>query len=346
MLCILFQKMKKTKRLIEKIAEPDNLRLAFWKAQKGKSYKSSVVQYRENLNHNLLELREQILAGQVKTGEYHYFKIYDPKEREICASAFDERVLHHALMNICHEYFDKFQIYDSYASRPGKGVHVGLKRAKKYTEKYQWFLKLDVRKYFASIEHQILQRQLEKRFSDRKLLYIFEQIISSYYSMPGKGLPIGNLASQYFANHYLGELDHFIKESLRCKAYVRYMDDMVIWHDDKSQLKELRDIVNEYVSSRLNCTLKPALLNKTTRGLSFCGYILHPNHIRLTQRSKKRYLRKMNDVQEQYNTGNWTEEKCQRHALPLIAFTRHADALGLRQAVLKELELKSGSDKL
>ena len=115
-------KMKGVNHLTEKIADPDNLRLAFWKARKGKNHTSGVVSFRSNLGKNLILLREQILSGLIEVGNYHYFKVYEPKERQICAAPFDERVLHHALMNICHPYFERHQISDSYASRKGKGT--------------------------------------------------------------------------------------------------------------------------------------------------------------------------------------------------------------------------------
>lgn len=329
--------MKRIGYLIEKIAEPENLRLAFWKARKGKPFSEKVEVYRNDLDRNLLKLREQILSGKVEVGDYHYFKIYDPKERQICASGFSERVLHHALMNRCHPYFDKFQIYDSYASRPKKGVHAALKRAKTNTRPNHWFLKLDVRKFFASIHHEVLKEQLARRFKDPKLLSIFDQIIDSYESTALRGLPIGNLASQYFANHYLGELDHYIKAKLRCKYYVRYMDDMVVWLEDKSALKNIKQEIDEFIQSKLKCELKPILLNRVERGVPFCGYIIRPDYVRLSQRSKRRYIKKLNIIQEKSMTGEWTDLECQRKALPLIAFTRYAEALGFRQNVLLKL---------
>jgi RNA-directed DNA polymerase len=125
--------MKRAGYLLESIADIDNLRLAYFKAKKGKSEKHSVHLFTNELDRNLLKLREQILSGKIEVGNYHYFTIYDPKERKICAAAFAERVLHHAIMNICHPYFERYQIYDSYASRIGKGTYAALERAAYYT---------------------------------------------------------------------------------------------------------------------------------------------------------------------------------------------------------------------
>ncbi|MCB0376835.1 MAG: hypothetical protein KDD04_13035, partial [Sinomicrobium sp.] len=169
---------------------PDNLRLAFWKARKGKSYSSSVQAYRNELDVNLAGLRRQIITGLVEVGQYRFFKIYDPKERQICASAFREQVLHHALMNICHEHFERVQVFDSYACRKGKGTYAALARAQEFTAKYPWFLKLDIRKFFETIEHRVLKNQLRRMFKDQRLLEIFEKIIDSYEVHPGRGVPI------------------------------------------------------------------------------------------------------------------------------------------------------------
>ncbi|HMQ59207.1 MAG TPA: RNA-directed DNA polymerase [Flavilitoribacter sp.] len=333
--------MKRANNLLEKIIDPENLRVAFWKAQKGKSWSGQVAAFRSDLDENLTELKSQILEARVRVGDYHYFKIFDPKERQICASAFSEQVLHHALMNICHAHFEKYQIFDSYASRPGKGTHAALKKAAGFTRSNRWFLKLDVRKFFDSIHHEALKNQLARMFKERKLLSIFDQIIDSYTASPSRGVPIGNLTSQYFANHYLAGLDHFIKKNLRCKAYVRYMDDMVLWHENKDWLKSARHEIETYVETQLRCALKPVLLNNTKRGLPFLGYLIHPFNIRLSQRSKRRYIQKMVTLEKHHQSEFWPEDICQRRVLPLIAFTAYADAAEFRKNVLLKISGQS-----
>ena len=335
----LFQttKMIRANNIIGQTADPDNLRLAFWKAKKGKNQSQQVVGYQKHLDANLIKLRGQILSGQVEVGDYRYFKIHDPKEREICASAFREQVLHHALMNVCHPFFEQYQISHSYASRPGKGVHAALALAKQCTRKNAWYLKLDVRKFFASIHHDVLKAQLERLFGDYHLLGIFEKIIDSYAGSENRGLPIGNLSSQYFANHYLAGLDHFIKETLGCKAYIRYMDDMVLWHPEKPYLLHAKAAIHDFVENRLLCSLKPTLLNEAKKGLPFCGYLVFPHHVWLSKRSKRRYVKKLAILDGMYHSGTWDEAVCQRRALPLIAFTRHADSTIFRKNVITRL---------
>ena len=211
--------MKRENNLIEKITEPDNLRLAFWKARKAKEGKMEVTEFRKELDKKLLTLQEELLSGNVQVGNYHYFTIFDPKERLICAASFKERVLHHAIMNICHVNFEKFQIFDSYASRLGKGTYAALERAKFFQVKYKWFLKLDVRKYFDTIDHCILKQLLAKRFKDLSLLNVFFNIIDSYETSTGKGLPIGNLTSHAFA---VKRLSLRICSKSFCFCFVRF----------------------------------------------------------------------------------------------------------------------------
>lgn len=328
--------MKRVEKLIERVADPDNLRLAAWKAAKGKRYSREVLDYFSRIEHHVPTLRAQILSGEVTVGAYRYFKVYEPKEREICASAFSEQVLHHALMNICHVYFERAQIFDSYASRKDKGTYAALSRARKFSNCNTWFLKLDVQKFFATVHHAILKDQLARMFKDRVVSLIFSKIIDSYEAHPARGLPIGNLTSQYFANHYLTGLDHFIKEQLRVKSYVRYMDDMVLWHPDKFRLKSALEAIRDYIQNELCCLLKPEALNQCKNGLPFLGYHVFPHHTRLLQKSKQRLLRKMQTVDDNYHNGIWSESRCQRHALPLLAFARHADT----QALLKNLYLR------
>jgi len=195
--------MKRRGYLIEQIADPDNLRLAFWKAQKGKSCKKDVVAFREHLDANLLQIRNSLLSDSYRCGYYHYFTIYDPKKRVICAANFSERVLHHAIMNVCACDFENRQMSHSYACRKGKGTFAALEQAARYQKKYQWYLKLDVRKYFDSIDHDVVFSQLQRMYKDERFLNLMNQIIDSYHASDGKGVPIGNLTSQYFANHYL-----------------------------------------------------------------------------------------------------------------------------------------------
>ncbi len=188
--------MRRAGQLMDAIAAPENLRLAFWKAAKGKRGKSDCRAFQEDLDRNLDQLRSDLSAGQARIGNYHFFTIHDPKERRICAASFPERVRHHELMNVCEPVLEKSAIFDSYACRKGKGRLAAIQRAWNFARQQDGYLKLDVRKYFDSIDHEILRQMLRRKFKDPEVLSLFDRIIASYHTQPGCGLPIGNLTSQ------------------------------------------------------------------------------------------------------------------------------------------------------
>lgn len=187
--------MKRAGNLYDAICEPENLRLAYVKARRAKMGRPDVLTFSNNHETNLKNLRHALVHETVEFGKYRYFTIRDPKERTICAATFDERVIHHAVMNVCDPVFERYQIFDSYATRRCKGTFAALERAEQFTKRSTWFLKLDVKKYFDSIDHTILKDLLVRLFKDARLLLLFKRIIESYEKTPGKGLPIGNLTS-------------------------------------------------------------------------------------------------------------------------------------------------------
>ncbi|MFK7947128.1 MAG: reverse transcriptase domain-containing protein [Saprospiraceae bacterium] len=345
--------MKQRGYVIEEVADMNNLYLAFWKAKRGKKGKVEVQEFQKNVRENLKCLQKEILSAKVRVGEYHFFKIYDPKERQICAAIFRERVLHHALMNICHEDFERYQIFDSYASRKGKGTYAALNRAKHFTKKYQWYLKLDIRKFFFSIPHQILKMELKRLYRDERLLIIFDKIIDSIVfenglalsqisdtskvpdiSLGFKGLPIGNLTSQYFANHYLAIADHFLQEKIGIGGYVRYMDDMILFDNDKVDLLKKGKSYQDFINEKLKLKLKLFCLNKTSCGLPFLGYRLFPNQVLLNKRSAKRFKKKLKQYDFNLKQSVWTQKEYQQHVEPLIAFTEYTDMKWWRKVVI------------
>ncbi|MCR5382848.1 MAG: reverse transcriptase/maturase family protein [Lentisphaeria bacterium] len=317
--------MKRTGNLIEKIADMENLRQAFWKARIGKGGKREVRRFRENLDAELTVMRDALLDGMPSVGDYRYFTIHDPKERVICAASFRERVLHHAIMAVCDDTFEKYQIYDSYASRKGKGVDACLERTRMYCRRHAWFLKLDIHKFFDSIDHRTLMNLLARHFKDEKLLYMFSCIIDSYETAERKGVPIGNLTSQYFANMYLGMLDHQLKEVWRIPGYVRYMDDFILFADDRGTLMDLLPKIRSFLMDKLKLELNEPQLNKTDAGIPFLNYRVYGSKLRLSQKARRRFKRKI-------AIANNLEEP--DLALPLLAFINRADSVAFRRAVI------------
>lgn len=311
--------MKREGYLMQQISDMDNLEWAFWKARRGKSEKKDVMDFEENTHQNLRNLQVELQTGTVKVGNYHFFEIHDPKKRQICAAAFTERVLHHAIMNVCHPNFERFQIYDSYATRVGKGTYAAIDRAAYFQKKYPYFLKIDCRKYFDSVDHDILKKQLYRRFKDERLLTLLYNIIDSYEISAGKGVPIGNLTSQYFANHYLAHADRFLTEKLKAPAMVRYMDDILIWHNASAEIQRIATQIEQFCKETLTLTFKHCYTNKTAHGVSFLGAKLYPTHVELNKKSKARLKYSYKNLLSAFDYGQFNESDYQNHLIPLFA---------------------------
>lgn len=327
--------MKRAGDLYERIAEPENLRLAFIKAIRGKRGKADVIAYSTHLNDNLRLLREQLLAERVDVGHYHFFTVHDPKERVICAASFPERVLHHAIMNVCEPVLERYAIHDSYACRTGKGMHAAVMRAQAFTRAHTWYLKLDIRKYFDSIDQETVMSLLGRRIKDKTVLRLIQTILETYSVAPGRGLPIGNLLSQHLANFYLGHLDYWIKETQWIRGYVRYMDDFVLWSDDKATLKLHLDAIRAFLNTELNLTLKDNVqINRCDRGMPFLGYRVFPNRLDLGPRARQRFIRKLRGYEQEWATGEWSETDLARHMEALLSYVRFADTKSLRRRII------------
>ncbi|MCQ2265352.1 MAG: RNA-directed DNA polymerase [Bacteroidales bacterium] len=331
--------MKRAGNLIEKISDYDNLRLAFYKAAKGKQAKKEVLDYRRNLDENLQKLSSQILSGDVSVGKYHSFRIFDPKERMIYAASFDERVLHHALMNICHPFFERNLIYDTYATRIGKGTYAALDRAVSFFNRYGYVAKLDVRKYFDSIRHDVLKQCVRHLFKDNVLLSIFDKIIDTYETVSGRGIPIGNLTSQYFANHYLSVIDHFAKENLFVSGYVRYMDDVLIFDDACDKLKVIVKKICAKANDEFGLEFKAPVFRSTRQPVSFLGYKLRRHCVSLNKRSRLRLKKKLCQYTTYLKEGEWSQNEYKVHVIPLLAFAQWAYCRKLRKQIIQRLEV-------
>ncbi len=312
----------------------ENLSLAFYKAARGKRRKRDVAQYQRSLDRNLGLLRAQLISRDVPVGEYRYFTVYEPKERLICAASFRERVLHHAIINVLDPILDRFQIHDSYACRAGKGTEAAVVRAFSFSRRFGHFLKLDVRRYFDSIPHGRLLGLLERRIKDSDLFELLRRIVASYEIMPGRGLPIGNLTSQHFANFYLAHLDHFIKEQLRIPGYLRYMDDMVLFAENGATLGRALDGVRTFVHGRLSLDLKPAILGAVKGGLPFLGFVVFRDAVRLSRRKKGLARRRASEAYHNLAVGEWSETAFADHVLPVFSHLRLAQSLRFRQQLV------------
>lgn len=237
---------------------------------------------------------------------------------------------------MCEPIFDSRSIYDSYACRRGKGQVAALMRAKEFSAKRAWYLKLDIRHYFASIDHEILKRLLGRLFKDALLMKNFSNLIASNETVPGKGIPIGSLTSQFFANYYLGYMDRFVKERLRCREYIRYMDDFVLWANSREELRTWRNQLVSFLHEELRLEVKEPVINRSYVGLPFLGFRVYPGRLRLSHRGRYRFRRKCRKYMNYYRTGVWTEETLAEHLSPLFSFVELAESFAFRRRVCKE----------
>lgn len=317
--------MKREGFLMQQIAEPENLREAFLLAVRGKQMRTECLDFRQHFDTEIDCLSKQLREGSYRLGAYRRFKVYDPKERTICAVPFRDRVVMHAFMRVCYHLFERFQTDVSYASRKGRGTYKAIEKAQQYSRRYEWFLKLDVRKFFDSINHDCLKQQLRRLTKDRLLLAYWDMIIDSYEVSPHCGLPIGNLTSQYWANHYLAVADHRAKEKLQVGPMVRYMDDVVMWSDSADELKRQAQAYTCYVEEELHLSLHHPIMNHTRMGMPFLGYVIKPQIMRLTQRSRHRYRHKMRQLAVMTEKGIVSQDYCVLSAQSMLAFVNKAN---------------------
>lgn len=268
-------------------------------------------------------------------GPFTTFPVFEPKHRLISAAPFPDRVVHHALINVVEFDFESFQVFHSYACRPGKGGHACVRQAYANQRRFGWFLRLDVRKFFESVSHERLRKLLRRRFRDPFLRSIFDRILASIPC--GHGLPIGNLTSQHLANFYLAHLDHFVLQTLRPSAYVRYMDDFVLWGRSRAEVMAWHDQIRHWLRNELALELKVSATSiaSVRQGLSFLGYRITPSQIRLGRRSLARYRRHLRRFRKVFSdTGDWERVRARWDAVHGYAGLAHIG--GLRRGLLAE----------
>lgn len=283
--------MKRIGNLYTKIYDLDNLYLAYSKAKTGKSKSKGVIQFESDLDNNILRIQKELIEQTYITSEYNVFTIRDPKERTIYSLPFRDRVVQHAIMNIIESLWTSVFISQSYSSIKGKGIHGAwkhIRRDLKNRKQTQYCLKMDITKFYPSIDHHIMKQIIRKKIKDEKLLALLDGIIDS-----APGMPIGNYLSQFLANLYLSYFDHWLKEVKRVKYYYRYADDLIILGDNKQDLHLLRIDIQTYLSENLKLKLKSnyQVFAIVSRGIDFIGYVFFHTHTMLRKRIKKNFCR-------------------------------------------------------
>jgi len=292
-------KMKRVGNLFERIISVENLRLADEKARRGKLRSFGVIHHDKNREANIWHLHKMLKNKTYRTSAYEVFTIRDPKEREIYRLPYyPDRIVHHAIMNVLEPIWMSIFTANTHACIKGRGIYSAYKSVKTALidkENTRYCLKIDIRKFYLTIDHAILKRLIRKKIKCKDTLELLDQIIDT-----APGVPIGNFLSQYFANLFLAYFDHWIKEVICVKYYIRYADDMVFFHADKAYLHDLLAKINNYLKEELNLELKanyqifPVEGSEVKgRGIDFVGYVFRHSHILLRKSIKQRFARRM-----------------------------------------------------
>jgi RNA-directed DNA polymerase len=342
---------------LAQVAAWDNLLLAWRKAARGKRGTSGAAAFEHQAADRLLALQAELLDGRWRPGAYVHFEIREPKRRRISAAPFADRVVHHALCNLTEPLFERRFISDSYANRAGKGTHRAVDRLQALARSHRYVLRLDIVKHFPSVDHAILLGLLARKLRDPRVLDLAARIVASgdgvleqEYRMvwfPGddllaacrpRGLPIGNLTSQFWSNCYLHPLDLFIKRELGCRAYLRYVDDMALFAHTKAQLWAWKEAILERLSAlRLTVHAGSAQAAPVAAGIPWLGFVVYPAHRRLKARKAVEATRRLTDRLDAWRRGAISFAEFDATVQGWINHVRYADSWGLRETVLKRL---------
>lgn len=328
--------MKTYKNLYQQLCSKENIALAFKKAQKRKSKKPYVIEFKNNLNENLESLRLELLTNTYQPRPLKTFIIRDPKTRKIKKSYFEDRIVHHTICNILEPIFEKRFIYDSFANRNGKGNLNAVKRFDKFKLKVSknntrncYVLKADIRHYFDEVSHDTLISILRKKVNDEKLISLISKVLKNHSDKVG--MPLGNMTSQFFANVYLNELDQFVKNELKVKYYIRYVDDFIILHDNKGFLESCKQRIDIFLKERLqlqlHATKSKILLLK--RGIPFLGFRNFFHH---------RLLRKANLINMKKRIKEKDYNSLCEYLEGWMAYASHANTYNLRHKITNFVE--------
>ena len=326
--------MKRLGHVFDAVIDRENLAAAFSRVCKGRRRRRDVVRFAANVEENLNDLHRALADGSFRFGDYNFFRISHPKPRTIAAASIRERIVHHAIIAVIGDRLERSLIDKSCACRRGKGQWAAVAEARSLAGKHPWCLKLDVKNFFDSIDHGILLRLLCRKIKDKRTMALLRQLVASHETSPGRGLPIGNLTSQYFANLYLDPLDRMIDG--RKLAHVRYMDDLVVFggHDE---LKALFHDVPAFLADALKLELNAkGGLHRTARGVDFLGARIFPDRTMLASRSKSRFRAKVARLDAALAAGLIGERRYQTRMTQLFAFVKNCESAAFRRKVISE----------
>jgi len=349
--------------LYHRISAWSNLLRAYQQAARGKRGKATAAAFDHQMADRLIELQDELTAFSYRPGAYTHFVIHEPKQRKISAAPFRDRVVHHALCRVIEPDFERRFIFDSYANRVGKGTHRAVDRLQGFARRYDYVLRLDVVQHFPSLDHAVLLEALRMKVVEDDLFWLIETILASgagvlrdEYDMvyfPGddlfaanrpRGLPIGNLTSQFWSNVYMDTLDHFVKRELRVPAYLRYVDDFALFSDDRRQLYAWkRAIIERLAQMRLTIHESAAQVIPCTVGIPWLGFVVYPTHRRLKRRNVVKFRRRLEHNIDLYESGAISFAELDASVQGWINHVRYADTWGLRGHIFDAHPIKSPS---
>ena len=356
--------MKRHGNLWPQIIPFENLWEANRQAKKGKRYRPNVLAFNLDLETNLFTLQTELLQKTYRPEPYTTFEIQDPKPRLISAAAYRDRVIHHALCNVIMPLIERSFIDDSYANRLGYGTHRALRRFTQFARSSRYILQCDIQKYFPSIDLTILKSLIRRKIKCPDTLWLIDTIIDGgnqqipvIQYFPGddlltpvqrlKGLPIGNLTSQFFANVYLDSFDHFVKETVKARKYVRYVDDFALFADDRTFLAEAREAIEAYLAQlRLKIHPIKSQLFETRYGANFLGFRVLPDRIRVRNDNLRRARRRMQELQQGYRSGQISLREWVQRVQSWEAHLLHGDTHRLRKQLFEQLIFNPPADVL
>ena len=351
--------MKTYNKLYEKLYSEDNLMSAFKKARKGKRKKDYVISFESDLNRNMRLLQKELKLKIYRPHKLKKFIVRDPKTRTIHASIFRDRIVHHAIINLIQPIYEKRFIYDSFASRKFKGTHIAVNRFEYFMRKVSsngmkikkpfnnnsiqgYVFKADIKHYFDTINHEILLNMLKKKIKDEDLIELIKIVLDNFESPEGKGLPLGNYTSQFFANVYLNHLDYFVKHSLKAKYYIRYVDDFVILHKDKKVLLEFRSKIEKYLKFlKLELHQDKSEIHALRNGITFLGYRIFYHYKLLKKRNINYFFLRFNKKINLYNQKLIEKNNIESFLQGWFGYSKFANTHNFRKKIEKML-LNSG----
>ncbi len=328
-----------------------SLRQAARRAVKGKRKKPGAASFFANLERELLRLENELKSQTYRPGRYTIIEVRDPKRRMVSAAPFRDRVVHHALCAVIQPIFERSFIAHSYANRIGKGTHKAISAYERYRNRHAHVLRCDIYRYFPAIDHEILKAEFRKHIACKKTLWLMDRIVDGsndqepvnvYFPGDGlftpferrRGLPIGNLTSQFFANLYLNRFDHFVTEVLQA-PYVRYVDDFALFHDDAKKLEEWKSRIEDYLEGRrLKLHPRKTKILPTSEPACFLGFILMPDGCRrLPEDNVRRFRNRLRGMRDQWQAGSIDSNQIIQHVGSWIAHAEHANSAKLRHAI-------------